>query len=287
MFWTNTENGSRLAHGQWRNRSAAGTSTSSTTISFRRRTIQTNWCRIFSGEHFIETTIITSKLDVNLLCFAAQCRYVFSGWKNRTDSKGKRLFIRRRSMWSCCHIQWGFKMKFCIEIHFRLHVRKNVCPITITNWKHFSKSICIRTRKFDLLPMDLVISMLESKCAIAWHFVLWWSLHLIFFVLLMNHCSGDDNWIRIEVVRGDLIIIPKGIYHRFTLDVNVSRKIMRNYKKKTVDNKEMQLKFIVFFQNYIKAKRYFVGEPVWLPYNRPADDMPVRQEYLEQLQKGF
>ncbi|KAF7247609.1 1,2-dihydroxy-3-keto-5-methylthiopentene dioxygenase [Varanus komodoensis] len=65
----------------------------------------------------------------------------------------------------------------------------------------------------------------------------------------------DDKWVRIAVEKGDMITLPAGIYHRFTLDES----------------------------NYVKAMRLFFGEPVWTAYNRPVDHLPVRKQYQQFL----
>ncbi|CAM9470572.1 unnamed protein product [Discosporangium mesarthrocarpum] len=65
----------------------------------------------------------------------------------------------------------------------------------------------------------------------------------------------EDRWIRISMRKGDMITLPAGIYHRFTLDET----------------------------NYVKAMRLFVGDPIWTPYNRPQDEHPLRLEYVRKF----
>jgi len=67
--------------------------------------------------------------------------------------------------------------------------------------------------------------------------------------------SEGDDWVRIWLEKDDLIVLPAGIYHRFTTDEG----------------------------NYIKAIRLFKDEPKWTPLNRgqDTDTNEHRKAYLE------
>lgn len=62
----------------------------------------------------------------------------------------------------------------------------------------------------------------------------------------------NSRWIRIEVRVGDFLVLPAGIYHRFTVDRT----------------------------DYIKAMRLFQEEPHWVPHGKPqADGLACRATY--------
>ncbi|KAI9634329.1 Acireductone dioxygenase ARD family [Dioszegia hungarica] len=68
----------------------------------------------------------------------------------------------------------------------------------------------------------------------------------------------DDQWIRIALEKGDLIVLPAGIYHRFTVD--------------SADT--------------ITAMRLFQDEPKWTPHSRSTGDTDMREAraaYMDQL----
>lgn len=70
-----------------------------------------------------------------------------------------------------------------------------------------------------------------------------------------------DEWIRVEVTGGDLIVLPAGMYHRFNLDEKEHLKAMRLFVKE-------------------------LKEPIWTPCNRnlvETDDLPSRISYLSSI----
>ncbi|TVY83373.1 1,2-dihydroxy-3-keto-5-methylthiopentene dioxygenase, partial [Lachnellula suecica] len=73
--------------------------------------------------------------------------------------------------------------------------------------------------------------------------------------------DADDKWIRMKVEPGDMIILPAGIYHRFTLDDS----------------------------DYGGVIRLFKENPKWEALNRGAesDEDEYRKSYLLARSKGF
>ncbi|KAL7409339.1 1,2-dihydroxy-3-keto-5-methylthiopentene dioxygenase [Mrakia frigida] len=70
----------------------------------------------------------------------------------------------------------------------------------------------------------------------------------------------EEKWIRVFLTKGDLLVLPPGIYHRFTLDEG----------------------------NTIQALRLFKDEPKWTPYNRSeeVDSNPHRKAWLDKTIKA-
>lgn len=70
----------------------------------------------------------------------------------------------------------------------------------------------------------------------------------------------ENRWIRIHVTKGDLLILPEGIYHRYVPDIT----------------------------NYIHVMRLFQNEPKWTPINRYDEDTenhPSRSNYIKKIEQ--
>ncbi|KAF7272868.1 hypothetical protein GWI33_014381 [Rhynchophorus ferrugineus] len=67
-----------------------------------------------------------------------------------------------------------------------------------------------------------------------------------------------DEWLRVEVIPGDLLVIPGGCYHRFVVDGNLE-----------------EFKGLRFLKDY-----------GYKSYPRPNDEMDCRKNYMRRLYNG-
>lgn len=73
----------------------------------------------------------------------------------------------------------------------------------------------------------------------------------------LDQAGAPSSWIRVAMTPGDLLVLPAGIYHRFTLDT----------------------------KDRIRAMRLFKEEPKWVPYKRgeETDVNRYRKEYVSSV----
>lgn len=90
--------------------------------------------------------------------------------------------------------------------------------------------------------------------------------------------NEGDEWVRIELEKDDLIILPPGIYHRFTTDeTNVSGLLLG-------DTRFLSPTWLMGQMQFVHAMRLFKEEPKWTPLNRSGDldENPHRKGYVSQ-----
>lgn len=89
--------------------------------------------------------------------------------------------------------------------------------------------------------------------------------------------KSDSRWIRIAVEPQDLLIVPAGIYHRFTLDEGDYIKAMRLFKVGRPTDRDLN--------SGARLTPRSQDEPKWVPHDRSneTDSNPFRQQYLQQI----
>ena len=91
--------------------------------------------------------------------------------------------------------------------------------------------------------------------------------------------SLGDDWVRVQLEKDDLLILPAGIYHRFTTDESNVRHPPPSTPPGSV------FKILIHGAQYVHAMRLFKDEPKWTPLNRcpQLDGNDIRKEYVGQF----
>ncbi len=164
------------------------------------------------------------------------------GYKNRDlINVSKEGMGEVRADTACCrvvaHLGYGADLRAEAEDVLR-RVRPGILVGELWSNQVLYADTCTRTRRFAIFYLGAAFSTCEVRMKMSYS-------GFISLILFSDQKTPNDEWIRLAVEPGDLLVVPAGIYHRFTLDERNQIQAMRLFQVHSAACSSLPLHFLI------------------------------------------